>query len=45
MNKETIKRALRTAIKCGPVKDNEFITLLIELCGGLDEYREYMGYK
>lgn len=33
------------AIKFAPYRDNDFISELTELCGGIDEYREYMGYK
>lgn len=45
MEEEVIKRALRVAIKCAPYKDNEFVSLLMDMCGGLDKYREYMGYQ
>lgn len=45
MENETIKRALKIAIKCGPHRDNKFISVLTKLCGGIDEYRVYMGYK
>lgn len=45
MKEEVIKRALKVAIKCAPYRDNEFISELIAICGGIDEYREYMGYK
>lgn len=41
--KAVMMSALKMAIQMSPYPNQDWNNLLIEMCGGLDEYREYMS--